>query len=166
MHSFPASFFRNLATFSIEKQIHSIGGIPARFSIDRRIFSNFSVCEILGPKLHSKINFESYPLGFLISRRGLWSSFWLLRCFKNSWRWASWIIISVQLFCSNLVIEAHAADLYPLYKSGCEDVHEYYSNVGNLKGEALKKKLNSIISIHQSLSYKEVLQFLQIFNQS
>ena len=38
----------------------------------------------------------------------------------------------------------------------CEDAGSYYHDVDGLKGAALMKKLNSIVSPHRSLPYKEV----------
>ena len=64
--------------------------------------------------------------------------------------------MSVYLFFLNIVADAQAYD-YPSPVYACEDVNNYYANVGNLEGKSLKKKLNSIIGKHQSLSYREVI---------
>lgn len=57
----------------------------------------------------------------------------------------------------NVVADAAAFDNpSPSFMYGCEDVSNYYDSVENLEGKSLKKKLNSIISRHQSLSYREV----------
>lgn len=77
------------------------------------------------------------------------------RFFFISWRWASRIIF-IFLFCFNFVAEAYDHSSLSL-SYDCEDVSSYYAQVEHLEGEALKKKLNSIISEHQSLSYKEVI---------
>jgi hypothetical protein len=61
------------------------------------------------------------------------------------------------LFFLNIVADAEAYD-YPSHSFvyACEDVNNYYANVVHLEGKSLKKKLNSIIAKHQSLSYREV----------
>ncbi|KAI5568614.1 hypothetical protein BDE02_12G025800 [Populus trichocarpa] len=84
------------------------------------------------------------------------------------WRWGVSKVISIYLLCClNLV--ALAQDYPSLSTSSyeCEDVSSYYASVKGLEGKALKKKLHSVISKHQSLSYKEVwdaLKFLDATN--
>ncbi|KAG1331909.1 hypothetical protein COCNU_02G018770 [Cocos nucifera] len=46
----------------------------------------------------------------------------------------------------------------------CEDAGSYYHDVDGLKGAALMKKLNSIVSPHRSLPYKEVWDALKILD--
>ncbi|XP_018677595.1 uncharacterized protein LOC103968383 isoform X1 [Musa acuminata AAA Group] len=46
----------------------------------------------------------------------------------------------------------------------CEDVDSYYNGVSVLQGVALMKKLNSIVSPHQSLTYREVWDALKILD--
>lgn len=84
------------------------------------------------------------------------------RFFFISWRWASRIIF-IFLFCFNFVAEAYDHSSLSL-SYDCEDVSSYYAQVEHLEGEALKKKLNSIISEHRSLSYKEVWNALKILD--
>lgn len=78
-----------------------------------------------------------------------------LTCFNIWWRWLS-RLISFYLLSLNLVA---AASDYPAPATtyACEDTSDYYSPVRHLRGEALKKKLNSIIAPHHSLSYQEVI---------
>ncbi|KAJ7979361.1 Extracellular ribonuclease [Quillaja saponaria] len=93
-------------------------------------------------------------------KRGLWISVWL-RCFNISWRSLSQLISFYLLFL-NLAAEAHE---YPTpFPYTCDDINNYYAHVKHLKGEALKKKLNSIIAPHRSLSYKEVWNALKILD--
>jgi hypothetical protein len=63
------------------------------------------------------------------------------------------------LFCLNLVADAHPS---PSFTYACEDVNNYYASAKNLGGEALKKKLSRIIAPHHSLSYKEVILFVDL----
>ncbi|KAK9275119.1 hypothetical protein L1049_022378 [Liquidambar formosana] len=97
----------------------------------------------------------------ILSTRGLWKCM-LLRCFNISWRWASWII-SVYLCFLKFVAVAHDYPSSPLTYA-CEDVDNYYHRVEHFKGEPLKRKLNSIIAKHRSLSYKEVWDALKILD--
>lgn len=61
------------------------------------------------------------------------------------------------MFCLNLVADAEAIDYpSPSFVYACEDVNNYYANADHLEGKSFKKKLNSIIARHQSLSYREV----------
>ena len=84
------------------------------------------------------------------------------------WRWGMSKIISIYLLCClNLVALAQDYPSLSTSSYGCEDVSSYYASVKGLKGKALKKKLHSVISKHQSLSYKEVwdaLKFLDAAN--
>ncbi|KAF8405708.1 hypothetical protein HHK36_007785 [Tetracentron sinense] len=57
-----------------------------------------------------------------------------LRCFDFSWRLAS-RIISIYLFCLNLVADAHA-DPALSFRYDCEDVSNYYARVEHMKGLA------------------------------
>ncbi|CAN6547540.1 unnamed protein product [Malus baccata var. baccata] len=77
------------------------------------------------------------------------------KCISVSWRWVSQIISFYLLFL-NVVADAEAFDdPSPSFMYDCEDVSNYYDSAENLEGKSLKKKLNSIISGHQSLSYRE-----------
>jgi ribosomal RNA-processing protein 1 len=78
-------------------------------------------------------------------------------CFNFSWRWFSRLVSFYLLLSLNLV--AVASD-YPAPSTyACEDIANYYSPLKHLrlKGEALKRKLNTIIAPHHSLSYQEVI---------
>lgn len=67
----------------------------------------------------------------------------------------------------NVVADAEAFDdPSPSFMYDCEDVSNYYDSAENLEGKSLKKKLNSIISGHQSLSYREVWKALKILDAS
>ncbi|XP_028751376.1 uncharacterized protein LOC114711183 isoform X2 [Neltuma alba] len=100
--------------------------------------------------------------GCFFTRR-LWEPPWLT-CFNVTCRWLSHIISLYLLFLS---LVANAQD-YPASSTyACEDTSSYYSHVKHLRGEALKKKLNSLVAPHHSLSYKEVwdaLKFLDAAN--
>ncbi|XP_038879110.1 extracellular ribonuclease-like isoform X2 [Benincasa hispida] len=80
----------------------------------------------------------------------------------DSWRWAAQFT-SYYLFFLCLVAQAHG---YPSFSNRypCEDVNLYYANVAKLKGEPLKRKLNSIVAAHHSLSYKEVWDAIKILD--
>ncbi|KAL9372254.1 hypothetical protein Peur_034498 [Populus x canadensis] len=84
------------------------------------------------------------------------------------WRWGVSKVISIYLLCClNLVALAQDYPSLSTSSYGCEDVSSYYASVKGLEGKALKKKLHSVISKHQSLSYKEVwdaLKFLDATN--
>ncbi|BBG92725.1 hypothetical protein Prudu_000543 [Prunus dulcis] len=87
-------------------------------------------------------------------------------CINVSWRWVSQVI-SFYLFCLNLVADAVAIDYpSPSFVYACEDVNNYYANADHLEGKSLKKKLNSIIARHQSLSYREVWNALKLLDAS
>ncbi|PRQ37072.1 putative endonuclease I [Rosa chinensis] len=106
------------------------------------------------------------PITSTISTRGIWD---FTKCINISWRWVSQIL-SVYLLFLNIVADAQAYD-YPSPSSSssvyaCEDVNNYYANVEHLEGKSLKKKLNSIIGKHQSLSYREVWNALKILDAS
>ncbi|XP_022931412.1 uncharacterized protein LOC111437594 isoform X2 [Cucurbita moschata] len=90
-----------------------------------------------------------------------WSSM-LSNCLDISWRWATQIT-SYYLFFLSLVAQAHDYPS-PSVRYPCEDVNEYYANVAQLTGEPLKRKLNSIIAAHHSLSYKEVWDAIKILD--
>ncbi|XP_058113674.1 uncharacterized protein LOC131256700 isoform X6 [Magnolia sinica] len=63
----------------------------------------------------------------------------------------------------NFVAEAHDNAALSL-RYACEDVSHYYSHVERMEGAALMKELNSIVSHHQSLPYKEVWNALKILD--
>lgn len=77
-------------------------------------------------------------------------------------------VISIYLLCClNLVALAQDYPYLSTSSYGCDDVSSYYASVKGLEGKTLKKKLHSVISKHQSLSYKEVwdaLKFLDATN--
>jgi len=60
------------------------------------------------------------------------------------------------LFAFSPAANAHDKALVSL-SYPCEDVQSYYAGTDTLEGEALSRKLNSIVAGHHSLSYKEVL---------
>ncbi|XP_050921056.1 uncharacterized protein LOC127138619 isoform X1 [Lathyrus oleraceus] len=87
-----------------------------------------------------------------------------LTCFYFSWKWFSRLVSCYLLLSLNLVA---VASEYPIPSTyACEDITNYYSPVKHLrlKGEALKRKLNSIIAPHRSLSYQEVWDALKILD--
>ncbi|KAL6977779.1 hypothetical protein U1Q18_026565 [Sarracenia purpurea var. burkii] len=92
---------------------------------------------------------------------GMWNWKWY-RCFIVPWSWTS-RMISIYLFCLNFVAEAYEIP-YSSFGYGCENVQKYYARVGHLRGEALKRNLNSIIARHQSLSYNEVSSTKQVWD--
>ncbi|KAG6502330.1 hypothetical protein ZIOFF_042222 [Zingiber officinale] len=61
--------------------------------------------------------------------------------------------------CALTFNSAVTATIYP-----CEDVDRYYTGVDGLQGAALMKKLNSIVSAHQSLRYKDIWYALKILD--
>uniref|UniRef100_A0A7N0VHA6 Uncharacterized protein n=1 Tax=Kalanchoe fedtschenkoi TaxID=63787 RepID=A0A7N0VHA6_KALFE len=80
------------------------------------------------------------------------------------WRWASRAIF-IYFCCLTLAAEAHEyhpPPPPPMY--ACEDVSYYYAPLDSSKGQALKRKLHSIISNHKSLSYREVWDALKILD--
>jgi hypothetical protein len=88
-----------------------------------------------------------------------------LTCFHFSWKCLFSRLVSFYLLLSlNLVA---VASEYPTPSTyACEDVANYYSPLKHfrLKGEKLKRKLNSIIAPHHSLSYQEVIHvFIYIY---
>ncbi|XP_004507928.1 uncharacterized protein [Cicer arietinum] len=87
-----------------------------------------------------------------------------LTCYCFSWKWFSRLVSFYMLVSLNLV--AVASD-YPISSTyACEDITNYYSPVNHLslKGEALKRKLNTIIAPHNSLSYQEVWNALKVLD--
>ncbi|KAJ1400663.1 Endonuclease I [Sesbania bispinosa] len=92
------------------------------------------------------------------SRGELW-----ITCFNITWRWISRLI---SFYLLSLSLVAAASD-YPSPSSyACEDITNYYSPLKHLrlKGEALNRKLNSIIGPHHSLSYQEVWDALKVLD--
>ncbi|XP_029125506.1 uncharacterized protein LOC109790461 isoform X2 [Cajanus cajan] len=86
-----------------------------------------------------------------------------LTCFDFSWRRLSRII---SFYLLSLSLVAAASD-YPTPSTyACENISNYYSPVKNLRlrGEALKRQLNSIIAPHRSLSYREVWDALKVLD--
>lgn len=66
-------------------------------------------------------------------------------------------MVSIYLvLCLSFAAEARDIPHYPFDYHACENVRSYYAGMEDLRGEALQKKLNSIIARHHSLSYKEV----------
>ncbi|KAE9602455.1 putative endonuclease I [Lupinus albus] len=84
-----------------------------------------------------------------------------LSCLNMWWRLLS-RLISLYLLSLNLV--ASASDYSSPSSYLCEDISYYYSPVKHLRGETLKKKLNSIIYPHYSLSYNKVWDALKILD--
>ncbi|KAL9681432.1 hypothetical protein QQ045_013215 [Rhodiola kirilowii] len=72
--------------------------------------------------------------------------------------------VVVYFCCVALVAEAHEYHPPSSSKYACEDVNYYYADLDHSKGEALKRKLSSIISNHKSLSYREVWDALKILD--
>ncbi|KAK6912372.1 Endonuclease I, partial [Dillenia turbinata] len=106
-------------------------------------------------------HFSSIRLKCFCPPRGIWNCTWL-RCSQFSWKCASQIV-SAYILCLNLLAVAHSpVSSSPSY--ACENDEKYYSSVEHLKGEELKKGLNSIIATHRSLSYKEVWNALKILD--
>ncbi|XP_038986476.1 uncharacterized protein LOC120111972 [Phoenix dactylifera] len=81
-------------------------------------------------------------------------------CFKLL---VSGIITFSTLFSLSPVADAVSDQAYSLTYQ-CEDVGSYYHDVDGLKGAALMKKLNSIVSPHLSLPYKEVWDALKFLD--
>ncbi|CAK8564055.1 unnamed protein product [Lathyrus sativus] len=83
---------------------------------------------------------------------------------RDSWKWFSRLVSCYLLLSLNTV--AVASEYLAPYTYACEDITNYYSPVKHLrlKGEALKRKLNSIIAPHHSLSYQEVWDALKILD--
>ncbi|XP_027331153.1 uncharacterized protein LOC113846751 isoform X1 [Abrus precatorius] len=97
-----------------------------------------------------------------IDERALRGQLWPT-CFDISWKWLS-RLISFYLLSLNL---AAAASDYPAPSTyACEDISNYYSPVQHLRlrGEALKRQLNSIIAPHHSLTYREVWDALKVLD--
>ncbi|GAB4853552.1 hypothetical protein Ancab_017743 [Ancistrocladus abbreviatus] len=109
----------------------------------------------------SKCNLPSNTTPLIHTTRAFWK--WICpNLYCAACRWASWIV-SIYLITLSPAPMVHAKSpvsiTYP-----CEEVESYYAGAGRLKGEALRKELNSIIAGHQSLSYKEVWDALKILD--
>ncbi|KAI5382288.1 hypothetical protein KIW84_UN0031 [Lathyrus oleraceus] len=76
------------------------------------------------------------------------------------------MIIEIEITKAQEVETSEASDYQAPSTYACEDITNYYSPVKHLrlKGEALKRKLNSIIAPHHSLSYQEVWDALKILD--
>ncbi|KAK1391634.1 Extracellular ribonuclease [Heracleum sosnowskyi] len=79
-----------------------------------------------------------------------------------SWGFSSWIVY-MYCICLCLVAEAHVDQISSVYYA-CENVESYYAGVQHLRGDKLKKKLNTIISEHQSLPYTKVWDAIKILD--
>ncbi|KAL8127078.1 uncharacterized protein LOC141721177 isoform X2 [Apium graveolens] len=84
------------------------------------------------------------------------------RWINISWGFPS-SIVCMYCICLCLVAEAHDDQLSSLYYA-CENVQNYYAGVQHLSGDKLKKKLNIIISEHQSLPYTKVWDAIKILD--
>ncbi|KAJ1433412.1 Endonuclease I [Sesbania bispinosa] len=102
------------------------------------------------------------PISNSIDERASRGEMWIT-CFNIPWRWIS-RLISFYLLSLSLVAAASDYPSPSLYS--CEDITNYYSPLKHLrlKGEALKRKLNSIIAPHHSLSYQEVWDALKVLD--
>jgi len=88
--------------------------------------------------------------------------------FRDSMEHFSWKCLFSRLVSFYLLLSLNlvaVASEYPTPSTStstyaCEDVANYYSPLKHfrLKGEKLKRKLNTIIAPHHSLSYQEVIQ--------
>ncbi|KAF5186234.1 Extracellular ribonuclease [Thalictrum thalictroides] len=85
-----------------------------------------------------------------------------LKFFKFSRRLASGIV-AFYLLGLTVIGEAHG-DPYLSLEFACEDVSHYYASIDHKEGKDLMKELNSIISSHKSLSYKEVWKALKLLD--
>ncbi|KAI6682654.1 hypothetical protein NL676_036535 [Syzygium grande] len=90
---------------------------------------------------------------------------------SNSWGWTwtgRWVSRFLSLYLSLLtsvsVSQAHEYRPSPSFTHACEDIDTYYVQLRNSKGQALQKKLHSLISPHRSLSYKQVWDALKILD--
>ncbi|XP_056176930.1 uncharacterized protein LOC115677344 isoform X2 [Syzygium oleosum] len=90
---------------------------------------------------------------------------------SNSWGWTwtgRWVSRFLSLYLSLLtsvsVSQAHEYRPSPSFTHACEDIDTYYAQLRNSKGQALQKKLHSLISPHRSLSYKQVWDALKILD--
>ncbi|KAF9616290.1 hypothetical protein IFM89_029066 [Coptis chinensis] len=88
---------------------------------------------------------------------------WWLRYFIFSRRSLTFGIIALYLFGPKLTGEAYG-DPYLSFGFPCEDVSHYYTSADHMEGEDLKKELNSIISPHHSLSYKQVWEAIKVLD--
>lgn len=77
------------------------------------------------------------------------------KCFNIFWSFA-FGIVGIFFLCADLAAEAIDNTRALSLRYACEDVPHYYAHVDQMEGAALLKELNSIVSGHQSLSYKEV----------
>ncbi|KAG5559185.1 hypothetical protein RHGRI_008936 [Rhododendron griersonianum] len=80
------------------------------------------------------------------------------------WSWTSRMVSIYLVLCLSFAAEARDIPHYPFDYHACENVRSYYAGMEDLRGEALQKKLNSIIARHHSLSYKEVWEALKILD--
>ncbi|KAL2338712.1 hypothetical protein Fmac_013158 [Flemingia macrophylla] len=97
--------------------------------------------------------------GFIAERRRMW------RFDMISWRW-KWVSRIISLYLLSLSLVAVASDFPTPSTYACEDITNYYSPMKNsrLRGETLKKQLNSLIAPHRSLSYREVWGALKVLD--
>ncbi|XP_023531884.1 uncharacterized protein LOC111794012 isoform X2 [Cucurbita pepo subsp. pepo] len=161
-----------IGSFSLRKLVSGIetqrpcnlesSSTPSRFQLKSVSKSKFPlVPQTKSTKL--RIEFHSKPLHSLNKL-----PFMRVRCSVSalfhwdSWRWVTQIT-SYYLFFLCLVAQAHDYPS-PSVRYPCEDVNKYYANVAQLTGEPLKRKLNSIIAAHHSLSYKEVWNAIKILD--
>ncbi|XP_072971162.1 uncharacterized protein [Typha angustifolia] len=82
------------------------------------------------------------------------SRLWLRNCFR--------VLISGAFAFAYL--HTINADVASAFTYPCEDVGHYYEDVDGVEGVALMKKLNSIVSPHRSLPYKDVWEALKILD--
>ncbi|XP_058226255.1 uncharacterized protein LOC131335072 isoform X2 [Rhododendron vialii] len=80
------------------------------------------------------------------------------------WSWTSRMVSIYLVLCLSFAAEARDIPHYPFDYHACENVRSYYAGMEDLRGEALQKKLNSIIARHHPLSYKEVWEALKILD--
>ncbi|KAJ8617074.1 hypothetical protein MRB53_013260 [Persea americana] len=85
------------------------------------------------------------------------------KCFNIFWSFA-FGIVGIFFLCADLAAEAIDNTRALSLRYACEDVPHYYAHVDQMEGAALLKELNSIVSGHQSLSYKEVWDALKILD--
>ncbi|KAF8033643.1 hypothetical protein BT93_C0045 [Corymbia citriodora subsp. variegata] len=82
-----------------------------------------------------------------------------------TWRWVSrFLSLYLSLLTSVSVSQAYEYRPSPSFAQVCEDIDTYYAQLRNSKGQALQKKLHSLISPHRSLSYKQVWDALKILD--
>ncbi|RWR91445.1 extracellular ribonuclease-like protein [Cinnamomum micranthum f. kanehirae] len=85
------------------------------------------------------------------------------KCFNIFWSFA-FGIVGIFFLYADLAAEAIDNTRALSLRYACEDVPHYYAHVDQMEGAALLKELNSIVSGHQSLSYKEVWDALKILD--